>query len=90
MNDAIRRDLEDGPAMLTSQELADLLRVTRHTIENYRRAGTGPTYVKLPGAGPMAHVRYPREEVISWLEAQSRTEKLPEETRDMPWLPNNA
>lgn len=46
---------------LSTGELAELLGVTKRTVENWRSNGKGPAYVKL------GNVRYGIEDVQAWL-----------------------
>ena len=48
---------------LTSQEVADLLRVSDKTIQRWRADGSGPPYYRLGGA-----IRYIRDEVLEWIQ----------------------
>lgn len=52
--------------LLTTKELAEYLKVTTGTIENWRVAGTGPKYVKAGG------VRYRESDIQAWLECEER------------------
>ena len=54
--------LED---MLTTRELADVLSVSPHTLDNWRSASRGPTYFRFEGT-----VRYRMSDVVAWLEGK--------------------
>ena len=56
-------DLTDIPPIMTSQELADVLRVSMRTVERMRADGEGPVAKKLPGSSMF---RYSRESVQRW------------------------
>lgn len=51
---------------LTSNEAADLLRISRRTLERMRVDGSGPRYVKV-GAGKRSRVLYRECEIDAWL-----------------------
>ncbi len=71
-----RRDLQgepvNDPAMvfLISTEAADLLRISRRTLERMRVDGTGPRYLKV-GPGKRSRVLYRQSELLAWLERQT-------------------
>lgn len=48
--------------LLTSDEVADLLKVTRNTLERWRREGEGPPAMKIG-----RQVRYDENELQTWL-----------------------
>ena len=48
--------------LLTSQEAADFMKISIHTLEKWRSVGKGPPYVR---AGRQA--RYDRETLEKWL-----------------------
>lgn len=52
---------------LTSDEVAELLRVRPATMAQWRWRGRGPAFVKLAD-GPAGKVRYDRREVEKWME----------------------
>jgi excisionase family DNA binding protein len=53
--------------LATTEEVAAFLKdVPKHTLEQWRSQGKGPTYVKLG-----RHVRYRWADVYAWLEAQA-------------------
>jgi excisionase family DNA binding protein len=52
---------------LTTIEVAELLRVSRRTLERMRVEGTGPRYLKV-GPGKRSRVIYRQQEVMAWLE----------------------
>jgi predicted site-specific integrase-resolvase len=51
---------------LTSDEVAQLLRVRPATMAQWRWRGRGPAFVKLAD-GPAGKVRYERREVERWM-----------------------
>jgi len=55
---------------LISSEAADLLRMSRRTLERMRVDGTGPRYIK---AGPekRSRVLYRQSEILIWLSTRS-------------------
>jgi hypothetical protein len=53
-------------ALWTSRQVAEYLVVSERHLARLRRAGTGPRYVR---AGKNKDVRYPPEEVESWVAA---------------------
>lgn len=54
--------------LATTEEVAAFLRdVPKHTLEQWRSQGKGPTYVKVG-----RHVRYRWADVNAWLDEQSR------------------
>jgi predicted DNA-binding transcriptional regulator AlpA len=55
---------------LISSEAADLLRISRRTLERMRVEGTGPRYLKV-GPGKRSRVLYRQSELLAWLEGQS-------------------
>lgn len=55
---------------LISTEAADLLRISRRTLERMRVDGTGPRYLKV-GPGKRSRVLYRQSEVLAWLEKQT-------------------
>ena len=52
------------PVLLTSQEVAEVLRVDRSTLSRWRSQGTGPRVVYLTPGSP----RYLEKDVRAWLE----------------------
>lgn len=55
-----------GLLFLTTIEVADLLRISRRTLERMRVEGTGPRYLKV-GPGKRSRVLYRQQEVEDWL-----------------------
>jgi predicted DNA-binding transcriptional regulator AlpA len=55
---------------LISSEAADLLRISRRTLERMRVEGTGPRYLKV-GPGKRSRVLYRQADVLAWLEEHS-------------------
>lgn len=58
--------LDELPAFLTTEELAELLRVPLATVRDWRHRGQGP-----PGYRFGKHVRYSSEAVLRWAEQQA-------------------
>ncbi len=52
---------------LLEEEAADLLRLSRRTLQRHRQAGTGPAYRRLGG-----RVVYARADLIAWVEGCRR------------------
>lgn len=52
--------------MATREEVAEFLRVTVRTLDNWRRAGEGPPWHRL-GSGRDSSVRYFWDEVEAWV-----------------------
>ena len=52
---------------LTTKEVADLLRISPRTLENWRQRGGGPPYRVIS----QRLVRYSREELMVWVRAQN-------------------
>lgn len=63
---------ERNPALvfLTSNEAAELLRISRRTLERWRLEGNGPRYFKL-GTGKRSRVVYREAEIESWVNRSS-------------------
>ena len=53
------------PTYLTQPELAELLRVSERTLEDWRLTRSGPPYSKLG-----RHIRYNIDDVIVWVREQ--------------------
>ena len=51
---------------LTTIEVAEVLRISRRTLERMRVEGTGPRYLKV-GPGKRSRVLYRQSEVEAWL-----------------------
>ena len=56
-----------GLLFLTTIEVAELLRLSRRTLERMRVEGTGPRYLKA-GPGKRSRVLYREADVLTWLE----------------------
>ena len=52
--------------LLTTIEVAGLLRISRRTLERMRVDGTGPRYLKV-GPGKRSRVLYRQSDVEAWL-----------------------
>jgi excisionase family DNA binding protein len=69
-HDVFRSDTTKGEAMralLTPEELAELLSVPTRTLDQWRYYGRGPQFIKIG-----RHCRYRPEAIDAWLAAQSR------------------
>ncbi|MGY4721648.1 helix-turn-helix transcriptional regulator [Naumannella halotolerans] len=56
----------DLPVLMTSAEVAKVLKVDRSTLSRWRTAGQGPRVTWLSPSVP----RYQRDDVLSWLHDQ--------------------
>lgn len=63
--------LEDLPAVMTKEELAEILRVSTRTIDRLHEKKSAPKRFRLPG---MTHYRYKRPDVLTWLEGLENKE----------------
>lgn len=59
-----------APELLTTAEVADLVRATPSTVRFWRHAGTGPAGFKVG-----RRVLYRRADVEAWIAAQERAEQ---------------
>ena len=59
----VSAQIEHLPTFLTTEEVADLLRVNRSTVCRWRLAGCGPRVTWLSAKIP----RYQKADVISWV-----------------------
>lgn len=57
--------------LLTWREVAEWLRVSKNTLELWRRFKTGPAFIRLDSG----HVRYRRADVQAWLDALAKATK---------------
>jgi predicted DNA-binding transcriptional regulator AlpA len=64
------RVTEPALVFLISSEAADLMRISRRTLERMRVDGTGPRYIKA-GPGKRSRVLYRQSEIVAWLEKRS-------------------
>jgi predicted DNA-binding transcriptional regulator AlpA len=55
---------------LISTEAAELLRISKRTLERMRVDGTGPRYLKA-GPGKRSRVLYRESDILAWLERRS-------------------
>lgn len=55
------------PEFYTPHELADLLKLSVHTLSAWRRTQKGPPWVEVEGS-----IRYPAPEVNQWLASNTR------------------
>jgi predicted DNA-binding transcriptional regulator AlpA len=53
--------------LLTTIEVAEMLRISRRTLERMRVEGTGPRYLKV-GPGKRSRVLYRQGDVLDWLD----------------------
>lgn len=58
--------------LLTVEDLASLLHVSKGTLANWRSYGHGPKYTKVGG-----RVRYPRTEIDQWLKNRTLKRTVP-------------
>jgi predicted DNA-binding transcriptional regulator AlpA len=66
--------------LLTSQQAAEHLGVSERHMARQRRAGTGPRYIRI---GKTKDVRYPPEEVESWVASSLVSSTSEEQHRTM-------
>lgn len=57
--------------LLTSLEVAELLRVSAYTVKRWRREGTGPKHIVVGGL-----IRYRRSDVEAYLEGNTVTPEV--------------
>lgn len=55
--------------LLTTGEAAELLNVSPRTLENWRRQGIGPAFIKMGSGGQRASARYSHADLIEYVEA---------------------
>lgn len=60
--------MNESDRLLTTAEAAEYLGLKPATLETWRWAGKGPSYLKLHGAS----VRYRRRDLERWVEEQQR------------------
>lgn len=65
------RDLDDLPGMISTRDLAVFLDVSEGLLMKWRSAGTGPPWTKV-GDGAAGLVRYPREDLRTYLAERRR------------------
>jgi len=68
-------------ALMTSDEVAEYLKVQPQTLRRWRQLGIGPLYIRV-GSGSRSPVRYEREEVERWLKENTFQDTLEEEYGD--------
>ena len=54
---------------LTSEETAELLKISRRTLERLRLNGEGPPFMKI-GSGKRSRVLYKQSDIADWLESR--------------------
>lgn len=54
---------------LTSEETAELLKISRRTLERMRLTGDGPPFMKI-GSGKRSRVLYKHADIADWLEGR--------------------
>lgn len=57
--------------LLKTEEVADLLQVSKQTLANWRMNKTGPDYIKVSGTC----IRYQPKAIDEWLAKQTRSEE---------------
>jgi predicted DNA-binding transcriptional regulator AlpA len=62
--------VETVEALLTLRELSKLVGLKPRSLEEWRRLGKGPGYVRLSGE---PNIRYPASEVKKWLAETERS-----------------
>lgn len=55
----------EADRLLTTQEVADRLRLKVGTIENWRYLGKGPKWIRIGGGT----IRYPEHDVEEWIQS---------------------
>lgn len=71
------RELKDR--YYTSKELSEILSLSMSTLAEYRRKGIGPKYI----AVGYRSYRYPREEILKFIEEQTRASTSANRNYDM-------
>ena len=61
---------DSNPQLLSERDAARILAVSARTLENWRRTGSGPAFVKLAGG---RNVRYPVDGLHEWIADNLRT-----------------
>lgn len=59
-----------GPVLLSTAEVADMLKLTSRTVENMRLENRGPRYIRL-GAVGVGKVVYDLRDVLDWVRKSS-------------------
>lgn len=57
------------PRMMTTKQLAEVIKVNVGTLQNWRHSKIGPPSFRLEGS-----VRYSVDEVVAWIEQQRQAE----------------
>ena len=58
----------DPDTLLTERQLADWLSYTPRALQQWRRTGAGPKFIRISARS----IRYRRRDVLAWLEALTR------------------
>ncbi|HVS63278.1 MAG TPA: helix-turn-helix domain-containing protein [Thermoanaerobaculia bacterium] len=84
MRNATRSD--STPRYVDTPRAAEVLDVSRRTLEAWRVRGGGPPYVVLSATGRRGAVRYRLDELLAWADGQARrsTSDLGAEARAAP------
>lgn len=53
--------------VLNTLQTSELLGVSSGTLENWRKQGIGPQYVRLGGEGRKPRIMYPKTAIAEWL-----------------------
>jgi predicted DNA-binding transcriptional regulator AlpA len=80
-NERVRRghDASNLPALMTVQDVARLMTVSKRTVWRMRNSGAVPRPVKILGA-----VRWKGSDIRQWLDAGCPSEPMAESTQDEP------
>ena len=60
-------NLHEGPRLLTTDEAGEILGLTRRAMEERRRRGSGPPYIRVGGST----VRYRLADLEEWLDERT-------------------
>lgn len=66
-NELEARSLDSLPDLLTIEEVADFLQISKNTLYFWRQKGDGPPALSLG-----RHLRFPKEDLRGWLSGQYR------------------
>jgi len=56
---------DDDGALLTERDAADLLKISTRTLQAWRCAGSGPSFIRVGRS-----IRYRRLDVLNWLQSR--------------------